>query len=261
MNISLKNKIALVGGSSGGIGRAIAKQLAACGASVTLMARDEAKLNLVKNELPVSAGQKHRILIADFNRHEDFKEKVQDYFASNSVDILVNNTNGPQAGNIGQKNLNDYQNAFDLLFQNNCFTTLQALPYMKANNFGRVINVSSLTVKEPLANLVLSNTMRSAWLSWNKSLSQDVAADGITVNTILTGLFDTERITSLTKTEAEKTGKTFQDILNKRIAQIPAGRLGKPEEYGYLVAFLASEYASFLTGSNIPLDGGMYKGF
>lgn len=261
MNISLVNRNALIGGSTAGIGKAIAIQLASSGASVTLMARNEEKLLNTFKLLDTSKGQKHQILVVDFDQPALVKDRIDQFFENNSVDILVNNTNGSSAGTVMQKSTEDYQKAFDLLFQNNLYITQMALPHMQAQKFGRVINVSSSSVKEPIVNLVLSNTMRVAWAMWNKSLAQEVAKDNITVNTILTGLFDTDRIKDLNQFEADKTGKSFEEVSEARTSQIPAKRLGKPEEYGYLVTFLASEYASYLTGANIPLDGGAAKAF
>jgi 3-oxoacyl-[acyl-carrier protein] reductase len=261
MNISLIDRKALVGGSTAGIGKGIALQLASSGASVTLMARNEEKLNNTLKELDISKGQIHQILVVDFDNANEVRDKIDHYFATNKVDILVNNTNGPSAGTVMQKELADYQKAFDLLFQNNLYITQKALPHMQSQKFGRIINVSSSSVKEPIINLVLSNTMRTAWAMWNKSLAQEVAKDNITVNTILTGLFDTDRIKDLNQFEADKTGKPFEEVSEARTSQIPAKRLGKPEEYGYLVTFLASEYASYLTGANITLDGGSARAF
>jgi 3-oxoacyl-[acyl-carrier protein] reductase len=261
MEINLIGKKALIGASSAGIGAGIARVLASCGVSVTLASRNEEKLRMASASLDRSKGQVHQYIVIDYNDHTAYKEQIDRYFMSNKVDILVNNSNGPKAGTIDQKNLADYQHAFELLFQNHCYTTSCALPYMLANRYGRVINVSSSTVKEPVSNLVLSNTVRTALMSWSKSLSADVAKDGVTVNSILTGLFDTERIQSLTQLDAQRLGIPYAEALQQRLKQVPAGRLGKPEEYGYLVAFLCSEYASYLTGANIPLDGGMLKGF
>lgn len=260
MEINLIGKKALIGASSAGIGAGIAQVLASCGASVTLASRSEEKLKHTLDSLDTSKGQRHQYIRVDYNEHEAYKMKIGDYFLSNKVDILVNNSNGPQAGTIDRKNLADYQHAFELLFQNHCYTTSCALPYMLANGYGRIINVSSSTVKEPVSNLVLSNTIRTALISWSKSLSDDVAKNGVTVNSILTGLFDTERIQSLTNMDAQRLGISYEEALQLRLKQVPAARLGKPEEYGYLVAFICSEYANYLTGTNIPLDGGMLKG-
>lgn len=259
MHIDLSGKYALVGGSSAGIGKAIAVELANCGASVVLMARNEDRLKAVLLELDTSVGQVHSYIVTDFTDFEKHKTSIRDFFASHPIDILVNNTNGPAAGTVLQKEEADYLEAFNLLFQNAVFTTNLALPYMQDKGYGRIINVSSMTVKEPQDSLVLSNTMRTALVSWAKSLSNAVAADGITVNSILTGYFDTDRLRSLMRLQAEHEGCTLAEITARRIASVPMRRLGAPEEYGYLVSFLASSYAAFLTGAAIPLDGGIAK--
>lgn len=259
MKISLEGKKALVGGTTAGIGLAVAHQLAKCGASVTLVARNEDKLKDVVASLSTSGSQEHAYLVSDYSDYSAHKKIMKSFFEKNNVDILVNNTQGPEGGNLFQKEESDYQQAFELLFQTAVYTTNLALPYMQKEGLGRIINVSSMTVKEPQDNLVLSNTMRTALVSWAKSLSNAVAKDGITVNSVMTGFFDTDRLNQLMEGQAHKTGKTFDEVKKERMASIPAGRLGMPEEYGYLVAFLASEYASFLTGASLPLDGGIAK--
>ncbi len=259
MRINLKNKKALVGGSTQGLGKAIALQLANCGAEVTLMARNKEKLELVKKELNVDFNQNHQILVVDFNNFSSYKKIITNYFNSNTVDILVNNTNGPKGGNVFEKNIDEYQQAFDLLFKSVVYTTMLALENMKKNHFGRIINATSLTVKEPLEHLVLSNTVRAAVTTWAKTLSKEVAKNNITVNNILTGIFDTERIKELNNLQAKAKGVPPETILKNLTTSIPMKRLGKPEEFGYLVSFLASEYASYITGINIPIDGGLIK--
>ncbi|NJB72774.1 3-oxoacyl-[acyl-carrier protein] reductase [Saonia flava] len=259
MNISLKGKKALVGGSSRGIGKAIAQQLANSGASVTLMARSEDKLKNVIDELPVESGQKHQYLLVDFTDFKKYKSTILDYFKKNSVDILVNNTQGPSAGGALEKKVDDYQNAFDLLFKSVVFTTELALEQMIKNEWGRIINIASVSVKEPLSYLALSNTIRAAVVTWAKSLATDVAQHQITVNSILTGYFDTERIHDLNETKAKKLGIPIEEVKSNMEEQVPAKRIGKPEEYGYLVAFLASDRAAYITGTNIPIDGGLLK--
>ncbi len=256
MQISLKGKRALVGGSSSGIGRAIAIALASCGAEVVLMARNEDKLRAVIRELDSSKGQHHSYLLTDFSNYNAHKEKLTHFFANDNVDILVNNSNGPAAGGVFAKEEQDYLEAFELLFQQAVFTSSLAIPYMQEQMFGRIINVSSMTVKEPSNSLVLSNTMRTALVSWSKTLASEVAKYHVTVNSILTGFFDTDRLNSLMKLQAEQQDLSFAEVKKARISSIPMQRLGKPEEYGQLVAFLASEQASFLTGTAIPLDGG-----
>ncbi len=260
MNITLKGKRALIGGSSRGIGLAIAQQLAASGASVTLMARNESKLKKLVADLPVEAHeQEHRYLVADFTNFEAFKDIITSYFEGTSVDILINNTQGPKAGTSLEKEINDYQEAFDVLFKSVVFTTQLALDHMKKQHWGRIINVASVSVKEPLSYLVLSNTIRAAVVTWGKSLATEVAPYQITVNNILTGYFDTERLSELNKKKAEQLGIPVSEVKNHMITQVPMKRIGDPMEYGYLVTFIASDRASYITGTNIPIDGGLLK--
>lgn len=259
LKISFENRNALVGGSTQGLGKAIAMELADSGANVTLMARNATKLKKVMQELNTDSGQKHGYLEVDFYDLEALKETVSSFLKDHQVHILVNNTNGPEAGGVLEKSLPDFQRAFDLLFQTVCFTTLAVLPGMQENKFGRIINVSSLSVKEPIQNLTLSNTIRIALTSWAKSLSMEVAKDNITVNSILTGNFDTERLNHLIALQAKARNVSEEEIKASRIAAIPMKRFGNPMEYAYLVAFLASEYASYITGTNIPIDGGLLK--
>ncbi len=261
MIIDLTSKNALVGASSQGIGLAISTQLAQCGASVTLMARDEETLKRLVVGLPLThANQQHNYLKVDFSDFNSFNETITKFFETHSIDILVNNTNGPAAGKTVDLGVEAYQTAFDLLFKTICQTTLLALPHMRNQKYGRIINVSSISVKEPVANLVLSNSIRSATAAWAKTLASEVAADNITVNNVMTGYFYTERLKHLIENEANQTGKTTSEIKDHRESLVPMKRFGKPEEYGNLVAFLASEYASYITGTNIPIDGGMSKG-
>jgi 3-oxoacyl-[acyl-carrier protein] reductase len=259
MKISFENKNALVGGSTQGLGKAIAMQLAECGANVTLLARNEAKLKSVLQELNTKYGQKHSYVEVDFYDLEGFKKTISGFLKNHPVHILVNNTNGPEAGGVLEKSLPDYQKAFDLLFQTVCFTTLEVLPDMQKNKYGRIINVSSLSVKEPIQNLALSNTIRIALTSWAKALATEVAKDNITVNSILTGNFDTERLNHLISLQAMAKGVNEEEIRALRTAAIPMKRFGRPAEYAYLAAFLASDYASYITGTNIPIDGGLMK--
>ncbi len=259
MIISLKNKNALVGGSSGGIGKAIAIQLAESGASVTLISHSEDKLKSIVGDLPTDQGQKHQYLVVDFSDFEGYKKSIAAYFEHNTVDILVNNTQGPAAGNSLEKHVEDYQQAFDLLFKTVVFTTELALKQMQKNEWGRIINVASVSVKEPLSYLALSNTIRAAVVTWAKSLATDVGKDGITVNSVLTGYFDTDRIAQLNAKKAELLGISEVDVRLDMESKVPLQRIGHPKEYGYLVAFLASDKAAYITGTQIPIDGGLLK--
>ncbi len=259
MEISLKGKKALVGGSSRGIGKAIAEQLAASGASVTLMARSGDKLKTLAENLPTSQGQKHQYLSVDFSNFEAYKSVMTTYFKTNSVDILVNNTQGPEAGGSLEKHVEDYQVAFDVLFKSVVFTTELALKQMISQNWGRIINVASISIQEPLSYLALSNSIRAAVVTWAKTLATDVAAYKITVNSILTGYFDTERISDLNSKKAEQLGVGVDEVRANMESQVPLKRIGDPKEYGYLVAFLSSDQAAYITGTKIPIDGGLLK--
>lgn len=258
MKIDLTGKHALVGGSSKGIGEAIGRQLAESGATVTLMARSADRLEKIIRDLP---GEGHGYLEVDYTQPEDYFKKLDKFLQGQPVDILVNNTQGPAAGSTLEKSTEDYQQAFDLLFKIIHETSMRIIPGMKSRGWGRIVNVASVSVKEPLSYLALSNTIRAAVVTWAKSLSRDVAPHGITVNTILTGYFDTERIAQLNEIKAKQLGIRPEEVLENMREQVPVGRIGKPEEYGYLATFLASDLAAYLTGTNIPLDGGMLKSF
>ena len=259
MNISLKGKSALVGGSSKGIGRAIAEQLAASGASVTLMARNEHGLNSVLENLNTEYAQKHDYILVDFSDFDRLQTTLEKFFQTKGIDILVNNTQGPEAGGALEKSVDDYQKAFDLLFKSVVLTTELALKHMQRNRWGRIINVASVSVKEPLNYLALSNSIRAAVVTWAKSLAIDVGKDNVTVNSVLTGYFDTDRIAQLNIKKAEKLGVAPEAVRAEMEAMVPLKRIGDPKEYGYLVAFLASDQAAYITGSNIPIDGGLLK--
>ncbi len=259
MKIDLSGKKALIGGSSKGIGLGIASQLAESGASVCLMARNESKLKKIVNQLPNS--ENHSYLVVDFSNFEEYKIKIEEYLESNQVDILVNNTQGPPAGNSLSKDIDSYQEAFDLLFKSIAYTTSLIVPKMQKNKWGRIINVTSVSVKEPLNYLVLSNSIRSAVVAWAKSLSVDVGKDGVTVNSILTGYFDTERIKELNKEKSKSLNISENEVLEKMKSLVPLNRLGKTEEYGYLVSFLSSDKAAYINGASIPIDGGLLRSY
>ncbi len=261
MNISLVGKKAMIGGSSRGIGRAIAQQLAASGASVTVMARSEDKLDALVSSLPTNNGQKHQYLVVDYSNFEAYKKIITTFFETNSVDILVNNTQGPAAGGALEKKVDDYQEAFDLLFKTVVYTTELALKGMMAKNHGRIINIASVSVKEPLAYLALSNSIRAAVVTWSKTLASDVGQYNITVNSTLTGYFNTERLKNLNASKAKSLGIPISEVEEQMLTQVPLRRFGNPGEYGQFVTFLASDQASFITGTNIPIDGGLLKSF
>lgn len=259
MIIDLKNKTAWVGGGTSGLGLAIARQLAASGAAVIVVSRREDKLKEVVATLPAPNEQKHQYLQVDFEDFEAFKNIVGSFFETNHVDIMVNNTSGPPAGNVLSKTDEDYQQAFSLLFQTVQYSTSKALAYMQQQQYGRIINLTSRTVKEPADNLALSNAIRAAVTTWGKTLANAVAHNNITVNNMLTGNFDTERLRSLFETAAKSQHIPVEEVYNQSRAAIPMKRLGRPEELANIVTFLASEQASYITGTNIAVDGGLLR--
>ena len=259
MKINLKNKKALVGGSSKGLGYAVAKQLASCGAIVTLVSRNENLLQKKIVELKKITGNDHNYIVVDYNDTKMYKEKIDDFFQKNSVDILINNTQGPPAGDVLSVTESDYKDAFSLLFQNTINTSMFALNGMRKKRWGRIINMTSVSVKEPLSYLALSNTIRSAVTSWGKTLSIESGKYNITVNNILTGFFNTERLKELNSEKAKKFNVEADEVFKKMSEMVPLKRIGEPEEFGYLVAFLSSEYANYINGANIPIDGGLLK--
>ena len=259
MKINLKDKKALIGGSSKGLGYAVAKQLAVCGATVTLVSRNEHLLKKNMIELKKLTGFDHNYIVVDYNDSEGYNKIITGFFKTNSVDILINNTQGPSAGDVLSVSESDYKNAFNLLFQNTVNTSMAAIKGMKKNNWGRIINMASVSVKEPLSYLALSNTIRSAVTSWGKTLSIESGKHNITVNNILTGFFNTERLNQLNLEKAKKFNVSTEKVFDKMSEMVPLKRIGKPKEFGYLVAFLSSDYAGYINGTNIPIDGGLLK--
>jgi 3-oxoacyl-[acyl-carrier protein] reductase len=259
MKINLKDKKAFIGGSSKGLGYAVAKQLAVCGAMVTLVSRNEPLLKKNMIELKKLTGVNHNYIVVDYNDSEGYNKIITEFFKTNSVDILINNTQGPNAGDVLSVSESDYKNAFNLLFQNTVNTSMAAIKGMKKNNWGRIINMASVSVKEPLSYLALSNTIRSAVTSWGKTLSIESGKHNVTVNNILTGFFNTERLNQLNSEKAKKFNVSAEQVFDKMSEMVPLKRIGEPEEFGYLVAFLSSDYADYINGINIPIDGGLLK--
>jgi 3-oxoacyl-[acyl-carrier protein] reductase len=261
MDISLKSRRALVCGSTQGIGRAAAIELARLGAEVTLAARDEVRLKAVAAELPRDHGQKHNIVAADFADPEKVAAAVRTVLdPARPYVILVNNTGGPAGGPAIDAAPDAYLAAFRMHVLSNQVLAQALVPGMKAAKFGRIINIISTSVKAPIPNLGVSNTIRAAVANWAKTLAGELAPFGITVNNVLPGFTDTARLESLFKARAEKSGKTYEDVLKEAIASIPAGRLGKAEEIAAAVAFLASPAAAYINGINVPVDGGRTQG-
>jgi 3-oxoacyl-[acyl-carrier protein] reductase len=256
MNLDLNGKRALVCGSTQGIGKASAVELALLGASVTLVARDEAKLQAVVRELHAHAGQEHDYIVADFSQPDTLQGKVQAYVAAHTVHILINNTGGPPAGPALDAAPEDFIRAFSAHLLCNHLLTQAVVPGMRRDGYGRIINVISTSVKIPIKGLGVSNTTRGAVANWAKTLSVELAPFGITVNNVLPGASMTGRLEGLIQSKAQKAGKSFEEAKQDMVAEIPAGRISEPHEVAAAVAFLASPAAGYINGINIPVDGG-----
>jgi 3-oxoacyl-[acyl-carrier protein] reductase len=256
MELSLIGKFALVNGASAGLGLASAVELASLGATVIIMARNEEKLNVALKTLPCPNGQIHRMAVANMDDLAQVSMAVELVLSENPIHILVNNTGGPPAGPVHTAEIHAFESAFKHHLLGNHLLATSVLPGMKQAGYGRIINIISTSVKVPLKGLGVSNTIRGAVGNWSKTLANEVAAWGITVNNVLPGATETERLSSIIEGKAAKTGTELEHVRAEMIAEIPAARFGKPSEIGHAVAFLASPAASYINGINIPVDGG-----
>jgi len=256
MDLNLHGKNALVCGSSGGIGKASAIQLSHMGASVTLLARNESALSDVLKELYHGPGQHHDFIIGDTSHHESLHQQITGLVTQKKIQILVNNSGGPASGEILKASLLDFKKAFEQHLMANHILAQLIVPGMKETGYGRIINIISTSVKLPLHNLGVSNTIRAAVANWSKTMANELAQFGITVNNVLPGATETDRLNSIVSTRASKTGKDVDDIRAAMLAEIPMKRFGKPEEIANAVAFLASPAAAYITGTQITVDGG-----
>lgn len=255
VNIDLKGRTALVCGSTQGIGKAIAMQFAHCGANVILLARNTEKLERVCSELPKTGAQAHRYLAADFSSTSSVAE-VCKKLVNEKIDILVNNTGGPPAGKAIDASPEEFVTAFSAHLVNNQQLLQAVTGGMRERKYGRVINIISTSVKVPLSNLGVSNTVRGAVGNWSKTVATELAPFNITVNNILPGATETERLSSIIENKSAKTQTDKSHVQDEMLAEIPMKRFGKPEEPAYAAAFLASDYAAYITGTNIVVDGG-----
>lgn len=260
MNLDLTGKTAMVCGSTQGIGKAAAEQLAKLGANIILVARNEEKLQEVRKELDTSKNQEHHYIKADFNFPPELKIRVESFIDEfGPVDILVNNTGGPAGGPAIDAKPDDYIKAFNMHLVSNHAITQIVVPGMKERGYGRIINVISTSVKQPLGNLGVSNTIRGAVANWSKTLANELGKFNITVNNVLPGATNTERLKSIIETKAEKTGKSTKEVAAEMTAQVPMNRFAEPLEIANAIAFLASPAASYINGINVPVDGGRTK--
>ncbi|MDR7192816.1 SDR family NAD(P)-dependent oxidoreductase [Luteimonas terrae] len=256
MDLDLTGRHALVCGASEGIGRATALELAQLGASVTVLARRMDALRAVVDALPKAQGQTHHALAVDMDDTDGLREAITGHVAAHPVQILVNNTGGPAGGTAHEAALDTFEAAFRRHLIGGQVLMQALLPAMRAAHWGRIVNVVSTSVREPIAGLGVSNTVRGAVASWAKTLSRELAPDGITVNNVLPGYTRTGRIDQVVADRVRRTGQDEDAVLASMRASVPAGRFAEPSETAGVIAFLCSPAGAYVTGVSLPVDGG-----
>lgn len=261
MDLGLKDRVALIAASSRGLGRACAHILSAEEAKVAICARDDKTLRATADEIARDTGNQVLAIVADLTSARDCRRVVQetiDFFGG--LHVLVTNNGGPAAGYFFDFDDNEWYRTVDLTLMSAVRLIRAAVPQMREQKWGRIINITSVSVKEPLDNLILSNSVRAGVIGMARTLANQLAAEGITVNNVLPGHILTGRVIELAENQARAQGKSPDEVLASFAASIPVGRVGKPEELAALVAFLASEQAAYINGTSILVDGGRYKG-
>lgn len=260
MDLGLNGKVALVAAASTGLGRAVAEELASEGASLILCARGEERLNATCDEIRQRTGAGILGVAGDLSIQADIERIVEvGVKRFSQIDILVTNTGGPPAGRFESLSRADWVNATTNLLTSVVELTKLVLPGMKKRRWGRVLNITSIAVKQPVDNLMLSNSIRAAVTGFARTLANEVAEHGVTVNNVMPGYTATERVNELAATLAEREGVQASDIRARWESEIPIRRLGDPKEFAAMAAFLVSERASYITGSSIAVDGGWIK--
>ncbi len=261
MDLGLRDRVAIVGASSRGLGKACALELACEGATVVLCARDTERLAAAAEEIQAASGAGVLAVPTDLTDAAQIEHLVDETLRRfGRIDVLVTNNGGPPAGDFGEFDDEAWLAAYQLTLMSAVRLIRAVLPTMRAQRWGRIINITSVSVKQPIDDLLLSNVYRPGVVGLAKTLSAQVAVDGITVNNVAPGYTRTDRVLELAADRAVKEGKVVQDILDERAADFPMRRMGEPEELAALVAFLASERASYITGTTIQVDGGYVRG-
>lgn len=257
MDLGLEGKVAIVGGASMGIGRAIAMALAREGCSVAICARREAALQATADQIRQETGAQVLAVVCDMGRYDQIKRLVAEAGQRfGRLDIVVNNAGGPATGTFEELSEEQWQRALDQNLLSAIRTVREALPHLRRAGGGRIINITSVAVKQPIARLMLSNTARLGVVGWAKTLSQELAPLGITVNNVCPGNIATERLMALIEERARREGRPFQEVVAEEERRVPMGFLGEAEDVANLVVFLASERARYITGTTIQVDGG-----
>ena len=256
MTVSLKGRFALVCGASRGIGLACAERIAGHGASVLLVARDEERLARVVEGLNRDFGQSHRYLAADLSQLEVAISRIEKALADQPVEILINNTGGPPPGPILEADWDAFLDGMRAHLAVNHMLVKRCLPGMRASGYGRIVNIVSTSVREPLPGLGVSNTVRAAVAAWAKTLAGELGPEGITINNVLPGFTDTDRLRSLIASRAAEQGTSVEKMASSMEASVPMCRFGEAREVAAAAAFLAGPDASYITGTSLAVDGG-----
>ena len=257
MNLDLNNKYALVCGSSQGIGLATAKELSLLGATVTLAARNQERLENALRELDTSNGQQHNFIVVDFNEPLKLAQAIQQYLANNpAFHILINNSGGPPGGLLLNASLEEFEITFRRHLECNHILTQNLVPGMTEYGYGRIVNIISTSVKQPLNGLGVSNTIRGAVANWAKTMANELGNRGITVNNVLPGATNTVRLKQIIESKAKKLNKEISEVENSMKSIVPAGRFAEANEIASAIAFLSSPAAGYINGINLPVDGG-----
>ncbi len=260
MDLGLKSKVALVAAASRGLGRAVAEELAAEGASLVICSRNAETISNTANEITKATGAEVLALAADVSQADDVVRLVRSSIERfDRIDILVTNSGGPPAGQFESFRQEDWEAATRLLLFSAVELARNVLPGMKERRWGRILNITSIAVKQPVENLILSNSLRAAVTGFARTLANEVAPLGITVNNIMPGYTRTERVEELSRMMAEKEGISPAEFVARWEKEIPMRRLGEPREFAALAAFLVSERASYITGTSVPVDGGWIR--
>lgn len=257
MNLRLDSRTALVAGSTQGIGKAVAIELASMGARVILIARNEQKLAKVRDEINAKYPRNHGIIVADFSESNTLNAALERGLADEKeIHVLVNNTGGPPAGKASEASIDEFRSAFEMHLICNHILLKHCISPMKTAGYGRIINVISTSVKQPLPNLGVSNTVRGAVANWAKTLANELGQYNITVNNVLPGPTNTVRLEAIADRKSKESGKTVDEVIREMGNATPLNRVGQPEEVANAIAFLASPAASYINGINLPVDGG-----
>jgi 3-oxoacyl-[acyl-carrier protein] reductase len=260
MDLGLRGKVAVVVAASKGLGRAVAHELAAEGARVVMCARGRDALTAARDEIAKATGADVRAVVADVSTIEGIDRVAREALDHHQrVDILVNNAGGPPSGPFEKHDWNEWQKAVDLTLRSAVELTRRVLPGMRERKWGRIVNITSIAVKQPVDGLILSNSIRAAVTGWARTLANEVATEGITVNNVLPGFTRTDRVEQLNAARAASEGVDVAEIERRTMAQIPMRRIGDAKEFAAMVTFLASERASYVTAQSIPVDGGWIR--